>query len=145
MRCLRKQTKWHGKQTSQPAEKELDCKCITINNFVISRPTAETLTVRSLRHENEDDAKFILQFCPSVKDLLTDIPISVCQKSLEAHKLNNTLVLSSSRGSSIMYNQKTGFFNVLKSGMKIACVTYHALNECRVQDISYISTTLEGK
>lgn len=142
---MRKQTKWHGKQTSQPAEKELDCRYITINHFVISRPTVETLTVRSLRHENYGDAKFILQSCPSVKDLFTDIPISVYQKSLEAHKLNNTLVLSSSRGSPIMYNQKTAFCNVLKSGMKIACVIMHK-NECRVQDTSsYISTTLEGK
>lgn len=44
-----------------------------------------------------------------------------------------------------MYNQKTGFCNVLKSGMTIACVIMHK-NECRVQDTSsYISTTLEGK
>lgn len=100
--------------------------------------------MRSLRHENYGDAKFILQSCPSVKDLSTNIPISVCQKSLEAHKLNNTLILSS-RVSPIMYNQKTGFCNVLKSGMKIACVIMHK-NECRVQDTSsYISTTLEGK
>ncbi len=33
----------------------------------------ETLIVRSLRHENYGDAKFILQSCPSVKDLSTNI------------------------------------------------------------------------